>query len=85
MTTVTLDQLAHLYQAANDANRDLSAALRSKDAALIGMLRQRSSEANSAYADAKRRYKRQQKAVRRNEVRATMIRFYLDAQEAVRL
>lgn len=82
MTSVTIDQLAQLYRAANAANSNLSAALRSKDAALIDMLRQRSRELNSAYAAAKRRYKRKQKVSERDKIRTTMVRFYLDAQEA---
>ncbi len=82
--SITIENLAQLYQAANQSNSDLSAALRSRDAALIDMLKQRSRELNSAYADAKRRYKRQQKASRRDAIRSTMIRFYLDvaAQQA---
>ncbi len=79
---MTDEQLAHLYRAANQANSDLAAAYRSKDKAMIGMLRDRSRELNSAYAAAKRRYKRQQKAARRDEIRTTMVRLYLDAQEA---
>ena len=79
---MTDEQLAHLYRAANQANSDLAAAYRSKDKAMIGMLRDRSRELNSAYAAAKRRYKRQQKSEQRDAMRSTMIRFYLDAREA---
>lgn len=79
---MTDEQLAQLYQAANQANSDLAAAYRSKDKAMIGMLRDRSRELNSAYAAAKRRYKRQQKSSGRDKIRTTMVRLYLDAQEA---
>lgn len=37
---------------------------------------------NSAYGAARRRYKQQQKATNRAELRTTMIRFYIDIQEA---
>lgn len=79
---MTDEQLAQLYQAANQANSDLAAAYRNRDTAMIGMLRDRSRELNSAYADAKRRYKRQQKSSGRDKIRTTMVRLYLDAQEA---
>ncbi len=79
---MTDEQLAQLYQAANQANSDLAAAYRNRDTAMIGMLRDRSRELNSAYAAAKRRYKRQQKSEQRDAMRSTMIRFYLDAREA---
>ena len=79
---MTDEQLAQLYQAANQANSDLAAAYRSKDRTMIGMLRDRSRELNSAYAAAKRRYKRQQKAEQRARLRTTMIKFYLDCHEA---
>lgn len=62
MTAVTIDQLAQLYQAANQANSDLAAAYRNRDTAMIGMLRDRSRELNRSYAAAKRRRKRQQKS-----------------------
>lgn len=86
MTTaaITIDQLAQMYQAANAANSDMSAAMRDRprNPALIEQLQQRSRELNSAYAAAKRRYKRQQKSEQRDAMRSTMIRFYLDAREA---
>lgn len=75
---MTDEQLAQLYQAANQANSDLAAAYRSKDRTMIGMLRDRSRELNSAYADAKRRRKRQQKADNKSQQLTQMIRFYMD-------
>ena len=82
MTTqpVTLDQLAHLYRARNDANRRMSQAMRSKDATLIRLATAEASNFNRAYDAAQRAYKRQQKAVRKAQWRSTLIRFYLDAQ-----
>lgn len=80
MTAVTIDQLAQLYQAANQANSDLAAAYRNRDTAMIGMLRDRSRELNRSYAAAKRRRKRQQKSSGRDKIRTTMVRWYLDQQ-----
>ena len=81
---ITLEQLARLFDAANQANSELAAAHcakpRNRDA--IERARQRSSALNSAYDYARRRYKKQQKAASRAELRNTMIRFYLDAQES---
>lgn len=81
---VTLEQLARLFEAANQANRDLDAARRAKprDPEIIKILLQRSSELNSAYDAARRRYKRQQKAAQRSAMLTTMIGFYLDHKEA---
>ncbi len=81
---VTLDQLARLYAAANQSNSDLAAAHRIKprDPDAIERLRQRSKALNSSYDAARRQYKRQQKAAHRAQWRTTMIRFYLDHQEA---
>ena len=81
---VTLEQLARLFEAANRANSELSAALRAKprDPDAIERLRQRSRALNSAYDAARRQHKRQQKATRRAEWRTTMIGFYLDYKEA---
>ena len=81
---ITAEQLARLYAAANRANSDLDAARRTKDKDLIERMRQRARALNSAYDSAKRQYKRQQKASRRGEWRSTMIRFYIDHQEADR-
>ena len=84
---ITLEQLARLFEAANRANSELSAAHRAKprDKDLIERLRQRSRALNSAYDAARRQHKRQQKATRRAEWRTTMIGFYLDYKEANQL
>ena len=77
---VTIDQLARLYQARNEANKRMSQAMRSKDAALIRLATAEAGNFNRAYDAAQRAYKRQQKAARRAQWRSTLIRFYLDAQ-----
>lgn len=81
---ITLEQLARLFDAANRANRDLSAAHRAKprDRDAIERARQRSSALNSAYDAAKRQYKRQKKAAQKSAMMTTMIGFYLDYREA---
>ena len=80
---ITLEQLARLFEAANKANSELSAAHCAKpsDRDLVERLRQRSRALNSAYDAARRQHKRQQKATRRAEWRTTMIRFYMDYKE----
>ena len=78
----TLDQLARLYQARNEANGRMSAALRSKDKAAIALAKQEASDLNHAYDAARKQYKRQQKAEQRSRWRTTMIKFYLDHHEA---
>ncbi len=78
--TITLDQLARLYQARNEANKRMSQAMRSKDKALIQLATAEASNFNRAYDAAQRAYKRQQKAARKAQWRSTLIRFYLDAQ-----
>ena len=80
---VTIDQLARLYQARNDANKRMSQALRTRDRQLIDLATQEASNFNRAYASALRCYKRQQKAARRAEWRTTMIGFYLDYRESM--
>ena len=77
---VTLDQLARLYKARNLANARMSQALRGDDKTLIRLTKEDSARWNKAYDDARRQYKRQQKAERREQLRTTMIRFYLDQQ-----
>lgn len=79
----SVDQLAELYAAANKANSDLSAAMRAKprDRELVERMRQRSSELNSAYDAARRRFKQQQKSARRASMRTQMIRFYIDVRQ----
>lgn len=79
---ITTEQLARLYSAANQANSDLDAAHRTKDKDLIERMRQRSRALNSAYDNARRRYKKQQKADGRKQWRSTMIRSDLDCRES---
>lgn len=79
---VTLDQLARLYRARNEANKRMSQALRTKDKTLVKLATDEASNFNRAYNAALRQYKRQQKATRRAEWRTTMIGFYLDYKEA---
>ena len=79
---VTLEQLARLYQARNEANGRMSAALRSKDPALIRLAKEDATRWNQAYDDARKAYKRQQKAAQRERWRNTMIKFYMDQMEA---
>ena len=78
---VTLDQLARLYRARNEANKRMSQALRTKDKTLVKLATDEASNFNRAYADALRGYKRQQKAAARARWRTTMIRFYIDYRE----
>lgn len=78
--SVSLDQLARLYAARNEANKRMSQALRSKDATLIRLAKEDSARWNRAYDDARKAYKKQQKAERKARLQTTMIRFYLDAQ-----
>lgn len=81
---VTTEHPAELYAAANKANSDLSKArcVKLRDPDAIERASQRSSAPNSAYGAARRRYKQQQKAANRAELRTTTIRFYIDIQEA---
>ena len=81
---ITIEQLARLYDARNKANSELSKAhcVRPRDPDLVVRMRQRASALNGAYNSALKQYKRQQKAARRGEWRTTMIKFYLDHQEA---
>ena len=78
---VTLEQLARLYRARNEANKRMSQAMRSKDKTLIALATAEASNFNKAYDVAQRSYKRQQKAARKAQWRTTMIKFYLDQQE----
>ena len=82
---VSTDQLARLYQARNDANKRMSQALRTKDKTLVKLATDEASNFNRAYSAALRQYKRQQKAKTRAQWRTTMIKFYLDHQEANQL
>lgn len=79
--TVTLDQLARLYRARNEANKRMSRALRTKDKTLVRLATDEASNFNRAYNAAMRQYKRQQKAAAKAKWRTTMIRFYMDYQE----
>ena len=81
--TITLDQLARLYQARNEANKRMSQAMRSKDATLIRLATVEAGNFNRAYDAAQRAYKRQQKAERKAQWRKTMINFYLDARDEI--
>ena len=78
----TLDQLARLYQARNEANGRMSAALRSKDKAAIALAKQEASDLNHAYDAARKAWKKQQKKQRREQWRTTMIKFYMHYAEA---
>lgn len=79
--TVTLDQLARLYEARNKSNSQLSAAIKVGEPGRIADSKAESRRLNSAYDAALRQYKRQQKAENRDQLRTTMIRFYLDAAQ----
>ena len=79
---VSPDQLARLFRARNESNKRMGQVLRSKDKALIRQATEEATAWNRIYADAFRQYKRQQKSAAREQLRTTMIRFYLDAQEA---
>ncbi len=83
MTTqpITLDQLARLYRARNEANRRMSQAMRNKDAVLIQLATVEASNFNRAYDAAQRTHKRQQKAARRAALRTSMIPFCIDAHQ----
>ena len=62
---VAMEQLARLFEAANKANSELASAhrMRPRDRDLVERARQRSSALNSAYDAARRKHKRQQKAI----------------------
>ena len=62
---VTLDQLARIYRARNEANKRMSQALRTKDKTLVKLATDEASNFNRAYNAALRQYKRQQKAANR--------------------
>lgn len=79
---VTLDQLARLYQARNEANGRMSQAMRAKDPTLILLAKEDATRWNQAYDDARKAWKKQQKKARRDQWRTTMIKFYIDHHEA---
>lgn len=80
--TVTIDQLARLYAARNEANGRMSQAMRSKDATLIRLAKEDATRWNHAYDDARKAYKKQQKAAQRERWRTQMIRYYMDLTDA---
>lgn len=80
--SVTIDQLARLYQVRNEANKRMSQALRTKDEMLVRIATDEASNFNRAYNAAMRQYKRQQKATQKSAMLTTMIGFYLDYKEA---
>lgn len=83
--TVSTEQLARLYRARNDANKRMSQALRTRDKTLSKLATDEASNFNRAYSAALRQHKRQQKAKTKAQLRTTMIKFYLDHQEANQL
>ena len=80
--TVTLDQLARLYAARNEANKRMSQAMRSKDITLIRLAKEDATRWNQAYDDARKAWKKQQKKRQREQWRTTMIKFYMHYAEA---
>lgn len=81
-SSITMEQLARLYQARNEANKRMSQAMRAGDKTVIRLATTEASNFNRAYAAALRGYKRQQKAARKKEMTTTMIKFYMDYAEA---
>lgn len=79
---VTKEQLDRLKAARDDANRRMSQAMRTKDRALTKLAQDDATNWNKAYDAANKQFKKQQKRQRRDEWRTTMIKFYLDYQEA---
>lgn len=64
---VTLEQLARIYRARNEANKRMSQAMRTKDKALVKLATDEATNYNRAYASALRGYKRQQKINAKNK------------------
>lgn len=58
---VTLEQLARIYQARNEANKRMSQARRTRDQVVTALATAEASNFNRAYAAALRQYKKQQK------------------------
>lgn len=75
---VSLEQLARLYRARNDANKRMSQALRSKDKTIIDLATNEATNFNRAYASALRAYKAQQKTVSRDKKRTQTIKHLMD-------
>lgn len=68
---VTLDQLARLYKARNEANADMSVAIRVGEPGRLADAKAAARELNIAYEAARKAYKRQQKA--ENRARTTSL------------
>lgn len=79
--TVTNLHLARIYAARNEANKRMSQALRTKDKTLIKLATEEATKWNQIYAATLRQYKKQQKKEHRDQLRTTMIKFYLDVME----
>ncbi len=62
--SVTLDQLARIYEARNAANKAMGQALRTRSHLAITATKAEAGRLNRAYDEAKAAYKRQQKASR---------------------
>lgn len=65
---ITTEQLARLYRARNLANSDMVAASRVGEPGREADARETAKRLNRAYDDARRQYKREQKAVNRGRV-----------------
>lgn len=80
--SITVEQLARLYQARNEANKRMSQATRAGDKTVIRLATSEATNFNRAYAAALRGYKRQQKAASRSAATTAAIKFYLDKLES---
>lgn len=67
--SVTIDQLARLYGARNEANKRMSQALRAKSG--VAEAKAEAGRLNRAYVDALKVYKRQQKTARNAREKTT--------------
>lgn len=74
---VTIEQLARLYRARNDANGRLALAHRACDPSKAADARAQARDFNKAFEAARKQFKQQQKSANRT----AQIRFYLDALE----
>ena len=77
--SITVDQLARLYHARNNANSHLASAHRSGNKQLIASARADAKLWNKAYEAGLKQYKKQQKRERQAQLRTSMIRFYMDS------
>lgn len=80
--SITVEQLARLYQARNEANKRMSQAMRAGDKTVIRLATSEATNFNRAYAAALRGYKRQQKSASRSAATTAAIKFYLDKLES---